>query len=408
MFKNTFNFTIKCVRSYTAKAFSIQEKNISELILNNTGTSSQNWKALREKLLASSSDITTNTIDSLILSSYIGNEHLTQAKSYINYLQNKNIKLNLATIGKCFKLHYFMHLKGLTTEKDEENILHMYENLINEYPLLDSITSENVILGLSVTKDWKACYHILKDMKITCIPNTASYNALISAAFSHDDYDMAWLLFQEMIENNRTPTILTYLAYLEQIKESDCKTKHSRLNDLFENVASYGLDLHTKVAEKIVEITDGNSKLTSISKEGMCKCCNSKLRRLGLSASEFEKLKNAFFKNVIIGKNVFYKTTPVELERFKGFVESMDKFDVIVDGLNVAYSAGVKQSPLVHSMLLAAVVEHFVKQRKKVLILGRSHLEKLPKKNWFFIKRNSTVFLVDDISQDDPYILYCG
>ncbi|GJQ77399.1 hypothetical protein Trydic_g20801 [Trypoxylus dichotomus] len=300
-----------------------------------------------------------------------------------------------------------MYWKGLTTEGDEENILQMYGNLVNEYPILDSITSENIILGLSTTKEWRKCFQILEGIKISCIPNTASYNALISAAFHHDDYDSAWLLFQEMIENNRAPMTSTYLAYLERIKENECKTKFLKLSDLLNNVASYGLQLDIKVAKKIMEITDGKSKITSISK-GICKCCNRKLHCLELSTSEFEELKNAFFKNVIVGKNVFYKTTPQELERFKQFVENMDKFDVIIDGLNVAYSAGVKQSPHVHSVLLAAVVQHFIRQRKKVLILGRTHLEKLPKKNWSFVKRNATVFLVDDISQDDPYILYCG
>lgn len=57
---------------------------------------------------------------------------------------------------------------------------------------------------------------------------------------------------------------------------------------------------------------------------------------------------------------------------------------------------------------IASVVRHFIKQGKRVLVLGRTHMEKLPKKNWDFVKKNSTVFLINNISQDDPYILYCG
>lgn len=73
--------------------------------------------------------------------------------------------------------------------------------MLKEYPILDSITNEQIVLGLSVTKQWKKCFQILKDIKITTTPGTATYNALICAAFSHDDFDTGWLLFQEMIGN---------------------------------------------------------------------------------------------------------------------------------------------------------------------------------------------------------------
>lgn len=68
-----------------------------------------------------------------------------------------------------------------------------------------------------------------------------------------------------------------------------------------------------------------------------------------MTPEEFEKLKKEFLKNVVIGKNVFNKSTQDELNRFKDFVDKMDKFDVVVDGLNVAYSAGCKHPPAVVS-----------------------------------------------------------
>lgn len=34
-------------------------------------------------------------------------------------------------------------------------------------------------------------------------------------------------------------------------------------------------------------------------------------------------------------------------------------------------------------------------------------MNRWPKKNWSFITQNSTVFLTQNISQDDPYLLYC-
>ncbi|KAI4464033.1 hypothetical protein MML48_4g00005905 [Holotrichia oblita] len=393
MFKTILNATTKSIRNnYATKVVkraevsSIQDKNdVSRLILKSRGTSAQHWKELREKLFASPANITNKNIDTFIIGSYTTENRYADAKSYIDYLKNEKIKLNLATIGRCFKLHYLMHLEGLSTKIDEDNIIEMYENVVKEYPMLDSITGENIIAGLSVTREWKKCFEIFQDLKISCTPNTLAYNSLISAAFNHDEFITGWALFQEMIENNRTPSISTYSTYLERLGLSDL----SKLDDLLENVAFYNLQLNLTIAQKIADITDGKSRLPRFLKKACVKV-------------------NAFFENVIIGKDVFHKTTPEELERFKKFVQNMGKFDVIVDGLNVVYSAGVKQPLYMQSVLLASVVAHFTKQRKKVLVMGRTHMERYPQRNWSFIKKNSTVFLINNISQDDPYLLYCG
>lgn len=84
---------------------------------------------------------------------------------------------------------------------------------------------------------------------------------------------------------------------------------------------------------------------------GICKKCNNKLQLLQVTEDEFNSIKKEFFENVIIGKNVFSKTNPKEIEHFKKFVSNMGKFDVVVDGLNVAYSTGSK-SPSVMSSLV--------------------------------------------------------
>lgn len=71
-----------------------------------------------------------------------------------------------------------------------------------------------------------------------------------------------------------------------------------------------------------------------------------------MNTEQFEELKSAILKNVIVGKNVFYKSTPEELRKFENFIKNMKKYDVVIDGLNVAYSSGTKQS----SHVLASLV----------------------------------------------------
>lgn len=81
----------------------------------------------------------------------------------------------------------------------------------------------------------------------------------------------------------------------------------------------------------------------------MCTICRCNLQPLQVTPEEFENLKKEFFNNVIIGKNVFSKTTPAEMARFKDFVANRGKIDVVIDGLNVAYAVGTRQPPSVTS-----------------------------------------------------------
>jgi len=42
--------------------------------------------------------------------------------------------------------------------------------------------------------------------------------------------------------------------------------------------------------------------------------------------------------NVMIGKNIFNNSSPQELNDFKDFIETTGPYDVVVDGLNLAYA----------------------------------------------------------------------
>lgn len=50
-------------------------------------------------------------------------------------------------------------------------------------------------------------------------------------------------------------------------------------------------------------------------------------------------------QNVIIGKDIFRKSSPKELLQFKEFLSKIKPFDVVLDGLNIAYSVGTRKPP---------------------------------------------------------------
>lgn len=70
-------------------------------------------------------------------------------------------------------------------------------------------------------------------------------------------------------------------------------------------------------------------------------------------------MKTLFFENVIIGRDVFLRTNPEELEIFKKFVNKMENYDIVMDGLNVAYSAGKQSSQILSALVFFGKLEKF-------------------------------------------------
>lgn len=56
-----------------------------------------------------------------------------------------------------------------------------------------------------------------------------------------------------------------------------------------------------------------------------------------VSEEEFHRLKEAVMSVALIGDNVYQKSTPEEVIRFMKFIEMVKPFDVVLDGLNVAF-----------------------------------------------------------------------
>uniref|UniRef100_A0AAV2JE97 PRORP domain-containing protein n=2 Tax=Knipowitschia caucasica TaxID=637954 RepID=A0AAV2JE97_KNICA len=98
-----------------------------------------------------------------------------------------------------------------------------------------------------------------------------------------------------------------------------------------------------------------------------------------------------------------------ELQRFKSFVKSKPVFDVVVDGLNVA---NMNKDRSRHSETLLAVVSELVLQGQTVLVLGRKHMLR-PSRTWdknnmISLQQKAHCFFTENISEDDPFLLYAA
>ncbi|XP_034061850.1 mitochondrial ribonuclease P catalytic subunit isoform X1 [Gymnodraco acuticeps] len=111
--------------------------------------------------------------------------------------------------------------------------------------------------------------------------------------------------------------------------------------------------------------------------------------------------------DIIQGRDVFKKTTPEELESFKAFVKKNPAFDVVVDGLNIA---NLNNDKNLQSVTLLAVVSELERQGLTVLVLGRKHML-CPSRSWNrynmkLIQQKAHCFFTENISEDDPFLLY--
>jgi mitochondrial ribonuclease P protein 3 len=128
----------------------------------------------------------------------------------------------------------------------------------------------------------------------------------------------------------------------------------------------------------------------------LCPSCGKRLNEIVITPEDHEKLKHAIVNNIMIGKNSFSRSTPKEVDDFLKLLRESKPFDIIVDGLNVAYS--IPNTPWhVKSGLVVNVVKSFVKDNKRVLVIGRQHMKKWGYQAMNYLKNNSTLYLLDDL-----------
>ncbi|XP_018562379.1 mitochondrial ribonuclease P catalytic subunit [Anoplophora glabripennis] len=381
----------------------------------------KDWTNVRKAILEhelNRGQYSNNTIDAMILGHCVKTRQFDLGASYITFLNQEKIKPNLATVGKYLRLIYLKNQdscleSGKPCKVSEEKLIFKhYEDLRKDYPVLDSISLENITCALSLTTRWRQCLDLLKEIKVSVVPSSTAYSTVIASCFSRNEESLGWELLREMLEYERVPQSVAYLAYIKSVAKIRKKTEAlEKLEQLFLFLQENNLKCDEDVGAYICQTARKlgyRSDFTIVTHRGLCRSCSRTLNNFDLTDEDFNELRTKVFEKVIVGRDVFVKTSPEELERFKNFAASMGQFDVVLDGLNIAYSAGTKQQPFVYSSLVALVVSHFVQKRKKVLVLGRAHMNRWPKKNWGYVTQNASVFLAQDISQDDPYLLYCA
>lgn len=286
----------------------------------------------------------------------------------------------------------------------------VYDIMRSCFRSLDTGANSLFVKGLSQTERWRETLKILEDIKKLITPSSRNYGDAVRGAVLHGDRETAWRLYGELTEQRLTPNQETWSSLFESgVSQSAHRDELLAVLTFMRENQIYPQDkLIRSIKTWFESFPDENwsGTFTSVDHRGVCRCCGTELESIHLTEEEYTQLKHTVMEDVIEGRDVFNKTTPEELERFKIFVKKRPPFDVVIDGLNVANTT----PKCVKSESLLAVVSEL--QGLNVLVLGRKHMQQ-PSHNWRRhdmnqIKQKAHCFFTENISEDDPFLLYAA
>ena len=159
--------------------------------------------------------------------------------------------------------------------------------------------------------------------------------------------------------------------------------RESALVKLVEYLGRRGLLVSEAVEEALVQFCDVSNlsaRRASISQQGHCSCCGTCLPSHWQEGKEFNLLHKKVLDAVLQGKDIYQSTYPKELEEFLDMVDREGPFDVVIDGLNIAFSStpgrykdiqSRGQPGRLESLQVLNVVDYFCDAGLKVLVVSR-------------------------------------
>ncbi|XP_011781210.1 PREDICTED: mitochondrial ribonuclease P protein 3 isoform X1 [Colobus angolensis palliatus] len=291
-------------------------------------------------------------------------------------------------------------------------VIDVFEIMKTRYKTLEPGGYSLLIRGLIHSDRWRESLLLLEDIKKVMTPSKKNYNDCIQGALLHQDVNTAWNLYQELLSHDIVPMLETLKAFFDFGKDIKDDNYSNKLLDILSYLRNNQLYPGESFAHSIktwFESVPGKQwkgQFTTVQKSGQCLGCGKTIESIQLSPEEYEFLKGRIMRDVIDGGDQYKKTTPQELKRFENFVKSCPPFDIVIDGLNVA-----KMFPKAReSQVLLNVVSQLAKQNLRLLVLGRKHMLRQSfrwrKDEMAEVQKQASCFFADNISKDDPFLLY--
>ncbi|XP_012922039.1 mitochondrial ribonuclease P protein 3-like [Heterocephalus glaber] len=108
--------------------------------------------------------------------------------------------------------------------KQTSEVIDVYEIMKARYKSLESGAYTLLIRGLVQSDKWREALQLLEDIKKVMTPSVRNYNDCIQGALLHQDVNIAWNLYQELLSHKLTPMLETLKAFFDFGK--DIKNDH--------------------------------------------------------------------------------------------------------------------------------------------------------------------------------------
>lgn len=325
--------------------------------------SSEEWDKLKE-------DYTGKNFENWI-SAQMSQNHssVDVAKSLLAWVAAKNngiVGYNLLVM--------YLHL--CVFHKQTSEVIDVYEIMKARYKSLEPGAYTLLIRGLIHSDRWREAFQVLEEVKKIMTPSVRNYDDCIQGALLHQDVNMAWNFYEELLSQKFTPTLETLKSFFDFGKGIKDDYYSNKLLDMLLYLRNNHLYPGESLAHSIktwFESIPGKQwkgQFTTIQKSGQCSGCGNTIESIHLSPEDYDFLKEKIMRDVIDGGDRYRKTTPKELKTFENFIKSCPPFDIVIDGLNVA-----KMHPKAReSEFLLEVVSLLAKQNLQLLVLGRKHM----------------------------------
>ncbi|NXI46770.1 MRPP3 ribonuclease, partial [Galbula dea] len=359
----------------------------------------EEWNRLRESFRS------PEKFEEVMFNSMIKcNSPIDVAKSLLTHMAKSNSDITYNLLLKYLRLCV---QQGQTSE-----ISDVYDIMKTRFKILESGAYNLCIRGLSNSDQWRRALTLLEEVKKVMIPSRTNYESCIKAAGHHQEINLAFELYHEMLNKDLVPTLDVLHALFDFSRGMKGAELQKELFGILLYLRENQIYPHKRFMQSIKlwfeSIPGGNWRghLTSIKDSGQCPVCNYQLEDSDLTEEEYNHLRERIIKDVIHGTDTFRKTSPQEFEAFQAFVENRLPFDIVIDGLNVSH---IKPRRMQCENLFHAI-NCLAKENGRLLVLGRKHML-VNSSNWKRgimkeMQSKADFFFAENISEDDAFLLY--
>ncbi|XP_065208136.1 mitochondrial ribonuclease P catalytic subunit-like [Planococcus citri] len=383
-----------------------QKEILRAFFSNKTSATDEEWDDLLLNICKLPGTLNESNIHGKVMEHCAHLEKLELAKSFLTYLKKNGKKFNQAVVIDFLSTCY--GCRAVLDEVDIKTVRSFTNYLLTGFEVMDGKLISSVVKGLSILGDWKSCFEFIRNPDRSHLINGFSVSPLIISLLENHQFDEARKIVFEYLDKKKTLTNAVFTKWVEVFQNDP-----QRLEELLNIFKDYNVVPRRALCQSLIRAYSHlpteyklTGELTTVKHNGKCSSCKKKLEENLLHKNEFNELRDAFLNRALVGGDVFRNTTPKELDSFYKVVEKHAPFDIVIDGLNVVNSLGPQKPLHIKASLLQQMVNIFFNSDKKILVIGRKNMTKFPRRIKEDVAEKSTMFLIDNETRDDLFIIY--